>query len=356
MKRQGRTIIVSPLNWGLGHASRCVPIVRALRESGFDVILAGDGGALALLSSEFADLRTYELPSYDIRYSGSSKGFQLNLLLQGRKVLKAMNREQQAIRKILEKERVAGIISDNRFGVRSPEVPSVYLTHQPSVKAGWMTPMATYWHRRLISKFDRCWVCDHTGPDSLAGELSSDAGNLGKVYWTGPLSRFSSEGAEVKKDVDIAVILSGPEPSRSIFEQKVRKVLMGTDYKVVLVRGLIGDSSEERKERNFTIHDFLLGKELERLIKRSRLVISRSGYSSIMDLAAIGARALFVPTPGQAEQEYLGRFHAKKGLCHVVSQESFGLETIQKALEYPGFETKKTSKNEWDHSLFDVFR
>ena len=356
MKKQGRAIIVSPLNWGLGHASRCVPIVRALKESGFDVILAGDGGALALLSSEFADLRSYELPSYDIRYSGSSKGFQLNLLLQGPKVLKAMNREQQAIGKILEKERVAGIISDNRFGVRSPDIPSVYLTHQLTVKAGWMTPMATYWHRRLISKFDRCWVCDHAGPHSLAGELSSDAGNLDTVSWIGPLSRFSSEGPAVIKDVDIAVVLSGPEPSRSLFEQQVREELMGTDYRVVLVRGLIGDSSEERTERNFTICDFLLAKELESLIRRSHLVVCRSGYSSIMDLAAIGARALLVPTPGQAEQKYLGRFHAKSGLCHVASQESFGLDAIIKALEYPGFETKKTSKNEWDHSLFDVFR
>ena len=259
------------------------------------------------------------------------------------------------IGKILQQEKVCGIISDNRFGVRSPEVPSVYLTHQLIVKAGWMTPLATHLHRRLISKFDRCWVCDHAGPDSLAGELSSKAGNLENVSWIGPLSRFSA-GDEVNKDVDVAVILSGPEPSRSIFEQKVREELTGTNYKVVLARGLIGDSPEERKERNFTIYDFLLASELEMLIKKSRLVICRSGYSSIMDLSVLGARALLVPTPGQAEQEYLGRFHAKKGLCHVVSQKSFGLEEIQKALEYPGFETKKTSKNEWDHSLFDVFR
>ncbi len=355
MRKPGRAIIVSPLNWGLGHASRCIPLVRTLRESDFDVILAGDGGSLALLSSEFPELPTYDLPTYDIKYSRGSKGFQMNLLLQGRKVLKAVRCEEQVIGKILQQEKVCGIISDNRFGVRSPEVPSVYLTHQLSVKAGWMTPLATHLHRRLISKFDRCWVCDHAGPDSLAGELSSKAGNLENVSWIGPLSRFSA-GDEVNKDVDVAVILSGPEPSRSIFEQKVREELTGTNYKVVLVRGLIGDSPEERKERNFTIYDFLLASELEMLIKKSRLVICRSGYSSIMDLAAIGARALLVPTPGQAEQEYLGRFHAKKGLCHVVSEESFGLEEIQKGMEYPGFETKKTSKTEWDHSVFDVFR
>ena len=355
MRKPGRAIIVSPLNWGLGHASRCIPLVRALRESDFEVILAGDGGSLALLSSEFPELPTYDLPSYDIKYSRDSKGFQLNLLLQGRKVLKAMRREKQVIERILQKEQVCGIISDNRFGVRSPEVPSVYLTHQLSVRAGWMTPLATYFHRRLISKFDRCWVCDHAGPDSLAGELSSDSGDLETVSWIGPLSRFSA-GHGANKDVDVAVILSGPEPSRSIFEQKVREKLAGTQYKVVLVRGLIGDSPRERAERNLTIHDFLLVNELESLIKRSHLVLCRSGYSSIMDLSALGARALLVPTPGQAEQEYLGRFHAKKGLCHVVDQESFGLAAIQKAFEYPGFETKKTSKNEWDHSLFDVFR
>lgn len=355
MKNPGRAIIVSPLNWGLGHASRCIPIVRSLREEGFEVILAGDGRSLALLTAEFPKLKDYELPSYDIQYSKSASAFQLRLLLQAPKVLKAMEVENRAIGEIIEKERISGIISDNRFGVRSSKVPSVYLTHQLNVKAGSMTPLATYWHRRIISRFDQCWVCDHAGDNSLAGELSSPAGNLERVSWIGPLSRFSV-GIRVEKDVDVAVILSGPEPSRSIFEDKVRSVLMGTSYKVVLVRGLIGGSSEERTEQNLTIYDFLLARELEALINRSRLVVSRSGYSSIMDLSVMGARALFVPTPGQAEQEYLGRFHVKKGHYQVVSQESFGLDSIRTALKSPGFETKKTPKSELDPSLFDVFR
>ena len=355
MKDSGRAIIVSPLNWGLGHASRCIPLVHSLNEEGFKVILAGDGESLDLLRSEFPGLKSYELPSYDIRYSNHPAWFQLKLLSQGGKVLRTMTRERDLIERIVERENVSGIISDNRFGARSGKVPSVYLTHQLRVRAGRLSSMATRWHGRLISKFDQCWVCDHPFPDGLAGDLSSEAGKLNRVKWIGPLSRFSP-GRDPEKDVDISIILSGPEPSRSIFEKKVRDELMGTEYSVVLVRGVIESSPKSHREQNFKVFDFLLSKELQALVRRSRVVVSRSGYSSIMDLSALGARALFVPTPGQAEQEYLGSYHKRKGLCHVVDQKSFDGNSIRTALTYPGFGTKKTSKSEFDKTLFDVFR
>ncbi len=369
MKGEGRRIIVTPLNWGLGHASRCIPLVHALLQHEFEPVLAGDGASLDLLASEFPDLRTYELPSYGIRYAKTPGLFKLKLLGQAFRIQKAVSLEHRRVREIVSKEKASGIISDNRFGVCSKEVPSVYLTHQLSVKAGWMSGLASRWHRRIISNFDQCWICDFKGQDSLAGDLSSTGGNLQNLEWIGPLSRFSKEikqpvktAERSTKSIDIGIVLSGPEPSRGQFEEKVKEELKGREEKVVLVRGVIekstesvADSQEPWKEENLKIYDFMLASELEKLIRQSRILIMRSGYSSIMDLFALDARALLIPTPGQTEQEYLADRMQEKGWFPTVRQEEFSWSSIQRALEYELVEMKKTSKRIDYATLFDVF-
>ena len=355
MNPSGPPILVSPLNWGLGHASRCIPLVRALLEADFEPVLAGDGSSLDLLAAEFPALRKYELPSYDIRYAKDSRFFKLGLMFQGPHLFRAIEMEKTAIEKIIEEVKPAGIISDNRFGVRSSKVPSVYVTHQLQVKAGWMTGVATRWHQKLISGFDQCWVCDYSNLGSLAGTLSSDPGTLKNTKWIGPLSRFTQK-KEVKKDIDVAVILSGPEPSRSLFQEKLMRELQGSNQKIILVEGLVDGEQNKRQELGLTIYNYLLSEELETLINRSKMVIVRSGYSSIMDLHAMGARALLIPTPGQTEQEYLASYLEQKGICHSVKEDEFSLGSLRNAANYPGFTKQKTSKSESLTSLFDVFR
>ena len=368
MKRNG-VIIVSPLNWGLGHAARCIPIVEALLKNEFEPVLAGDGASLDLLASEFPSLRTYTLPSYGIRYAKSPGLFKLKLLSQAPGIRKAISREHRIVQEIVAKEKASGIISDNRFGVWSQRVPSVYLTHQVSVKAGFLSTLASFWHRRVISKFDRCWVCDFNGEDGLAKELSSGNGKLQNLDWIGPLSRFSKleENADnttekIEKNIDIGVVLSGPEPSRSQFEKKVIEALKGRKEQVVLIRGIVEPPMETRKnsqkcetDENLTIYKFMLADELERMIRQCRILVMRSGYSSIMDLNALGARALLVPTPGQSEQEYLARRMQEKGWFPTVRQSDFDWHAIQKAIDFSWRETKKTSKQIDDARRFDVF-
>ena len=349
-----KTIILSPLDWGLGHASRCIPIARELIRTGFEPVLAGSGQSLELISKEFPELRTYELPSYNIRYPERSAYLKEKLILQIPSILKTVKKEYELTQGIVEKEKAAGIISDNRFGVRSNQVESVYLTHQLLVKAGWLTGMATSGHRSLISKFDRCWICDYQGEDSLAGQLSNASEELSSVSWIGPLSRFNSSES-IEKDIDITVVLSGPEPSRSLFEESIRKELQSFKGRLVLVRGLIEKEKSSKVDGNKTEYNFLLSDELQTLMKRSKLIISRSGYSSVMDLNALGGKALLVPTPGQGEQEYLAQRLQSKGVCASAEQASFNMEAIEHAMNYPGFQTKKASKNELSNSLFDAF-
>ena len=358
---RSRVIIVSPLNWGLGHATRCIPLVSALLKEEFEPVLAGDGASLNLIASEFPALRTYELPSYGIRYAKSPRFLKLNLLSQLSRIQKAVSEEHRLVQEIVDKEKAIGIISDNRFGVWSNEVPSVYLTHQLRVRAGLLSSLSSSWHQRIISKFHRCWVCDFKGEASLAGELSSNGGNLNNLDWIGPLSRFSkvehhpaNAMDQSTKTIDIGVVLSGPEPSRSQFEEKVIQVLKGRKEKVVIVRG-VTDTQACRTQQNLTIHNYMLGDELEKLIGQSHLLIMRSGYSSIMDLHALGAKALLVPTPGQSEQEYLAERMQEKGWYPTVRQSEFDWNSIQEALEYQWVETKKTSKKTDYASLFDVF-
>lgn len=350
-----RRILVSPLNWGLGHASRCIPLVRALIEDDFEPVLAGDGESLDLLSAEFPSLRTYQLPAYGVRYSKDRNFFKLSLLAQAPAIYKAVSEEYEITRGIVRKEKPQGIISDNRFGVRSEAVPSVYMTHQLQIKAGRMSGLATNWHHGVISKFDRCWVCDYRGAESLAGDLSSDPGNLENVEWIGPLSRFTYGGKQVK-EIDVSVILSGPEPARSLFQERVMDELKDSKHRVVLVEGRISSSQSKSKEHNITVYNYMLSEELESLINRSRLVVSRSGYSSIMDLQALGARALLVPTPGQTEQEYLAMHLEANGICPTVSQEMFSRDSLSLAEKHPGFKTKKTPKNGSLTPFFGVFK
>lgn len=349
------------MNWGLGHASRCIPLVRALLKNEFEPVLAGDGASLELLAYEFPALRTYELPSYDIRYAKTPGLFNLKLLSQIPKIQKAVSREHALVQEIVSKESASGIISDNRFGVWSKRIPSVYLTHQVSIKAGWMSGMTSLWHQHLISKFDFCWICDFKGNESLAGVLSSNVGKLKNLEWIGPLSRFSRDAIQAgkteeqsEKTIDIGVVLSGPEPSRSQFERKLVEVLKGREEKVVLVRGVV-DSKGCRTEQNLTIYDFMLADDLEKLVRQSQILIMRSGYSSIMDLYTSGAKALLVPTPGQTEQEHLADRMREKGSFPNVEQDKFGWNSVQEALEYPWAETKKTSKSRDYATLFNVF-
>ena len=354
MKGEGKRIIVAPLNWGLGHASRCIPLVKLLLEQGFEPVLAGDGSSLELLSSEFPELRKHELPSYDIQYARTRWLFKLKLLSLAQTVQKAISKEHRRIQEILNEENASGIISDNRFGAWSDEVPSVYLTHQVWIKAGLLSKAASRWNRQVISRFDHCWICDYQGEDSLAGELSSGVETLNHLEWIGPLSRFS-HAKPSEKEIDICIVLSGPEPSRSQFEKKVLEVIKGTDKKVVLVQGIVEEFQIFQKEENITRYNYMLADELESTIRSSKLVISRSGYSTIMDLYALGSNALLIPTPGQTEQEYLADQIKQKELFSSVRQRDFCMESIEDAMERPYAKKKKTSERADFSTLFDVF-
>ena len=342
---------MAPLNWGLGHATRCIPLINQLLQSGYDVLIGSDGAALKLLRAEFPSLESIELPSYNIQYSNSGSFFKAKLLQQLPHISNAISAEKKVVKELVQAERIHGIISDNRPGVRSKKVPSVYLTHQLHVLSGSTSWLSSNIHMHLARKFDQCWVPDYSGEGSLSGKLGhTPSGSISPKY-IGPLSRMKAK--ETKINYDILCLLSGPEPQRSILENKLRHVFKDSPKKILLVQGNVEDEKIRTVENSIEIINFLTTPELEQAINESELIIARSGYTTIMDLAAMGKKALFIPTPGQYEQRYLAKRLKSKGIIPSCKQSNFDIHQLKRIAAYSGFKAPTEEVDRRD--LFRLF-
>ncbi len=338
---KNKKIIVAPLNWGLGHSTRCIPIINALIEEGFTPIIASDGAALKLLQKEFPELKSYRLPSYNIKYTKKGTRLKYRMLYDSLRIIKSVKREKSIIEKIVNKEGVIGIISDNRFGVRCINVPSIYMTHQMNVFSGNTTFLTTLLHQKVISKFDGCWIPDYNDDSSLAGILSDVNSSNIDIKYIGALSRFTYR--EVPKKLNLLILLSGPEPQRTILEKIIFDELKEYDKKVLIVRGIISDKQEITRIKNIKIINYMLKEELENSINESEFILARSGYSTIMDLEKLKAKAFFIPTPGQFEQEYLAKHLEQKKIAPYSNQQDFKINMLEKINDYSGFKIKHKS-------------
>ncbi|MEO6347718.1 MAG: glycosyltransferase [Aquaticitalea sp.] len=331
-----KNILVAPLNWGLGHATRCIPIINGLLANNFVPIIASDGIALELLRKEFPELTCLELPGYNIKYSKKGYFLKLKLIIDSPKILKAIKTENKTAQHIVETHNIAGIISDNRIGVHSKLVPSIFMTHQLHVLSGNTTWLSTKMHQNIIKKFDQCWVPDTIGSPNLSGKLGHPNPSNIAVKYIGPLSRFKKLDCEIHYNV--MVLLSGPEPQRSILEEKLLVEFKNYAGNVLFVKGVVENVPTMEHVGNMTIHNFLIGTELENALNESSLIVSRSGYTTIMDLAKLGKKAFFIPTPGQFEQEYLAKRLSEQGLLPSCKQQEFNLEKLQEINNYKGLE------------------
>lgn len=344
-------ILVCPLDWGLGHATRCIPLIRALLANGHQVRIGAAGGGLSLLRGEFPDLDVFEFPCYRVRYAVSPRFFLPVMLLQLPRVLLGMRKESRRLQAILADHPADVVISDGRYGVRPLRVPGIFITHQVFIRVPGGFPGAVWAERLLLAlnlrhlrAFDAVWVPDFPGLDSLSGDLSHKAGVPANLEFIHPLSRFA-ETAAAGVTVDILAVVSGPEPQRTLFERILRNQMAGLPGTRVLVRGLPGavpaasPTLSSIARGKLTEFDHLSGAELAGLFAAAGMVVARSGYTTVMELAGLGARAaLMVPTPGQSEQEYLADHLERSGAAIRMDQHSIDLRLARKRLEgLPGF-------------------
>jgi uncharacterized protein (TIGR00661 family) len=346
-----KTILIAPLNWGLGHATRCIPIIKALQENNYIPIIASDGIALELLKKEFPYVKTLKLPSYQIEYAKNGKNFKWKLLKKFPEMIKAIWHEEKKVKKWIKKYDIDGIISDNRLGVFSKKIPSVYLTHQLNVMTGNTTWFTSILHQHIIKKHNECWIPDVEGTPNLTGKLGHVENPDFILKYIGPLSRMQKK--EAAKLYDLMIILSGPEPQRGILEEKLIEELLRYKGNVVFIKGIVEKDQKREQIENVTYYNFMNSRQLEQTFNESENVLCRSGYTTIMDLVKLGKKAFFIPTPGQYEQEYLAKKFKEERLVPYSKQDDFCIENLKEIENYKGLPLLETSIN-WDY-LFEIF-
>ncbi|MFH1321613.1 MAG: glycosyltransferase [Bacteroidota bacterium] len=398
MSKTKKRILVCPLDWGLGHATRCIPVIKELINSEVEVVIGADKRPLALLKKEFPQLEFIKFPGYSISYPSNSS-MERKMMMSLPKIFHGIYKEHTLLKSIIKKYNIDAVISDNRFGLWNKTVHSVFITHQVMVKCPenlkFLEPILHRISRFFINKYNECWVPDFQGSENLSGDLAHGYPLPDNAFYIGPLSRFdffdnnldknppSLKGQDLSMGnykYDLMVIVSGPEPQRSIFEIIVMKQLESASLKVLMVRGVTEESNSpppappegrgvpplkastasaekksegeevpERKNPTFTstqggsewargagieIYHHLETSKMREAILSSKLVLSRPGYSTIMDLAVLGKKAIFVPTPGQTEQEYLADLLHEKGIFYMISQERFSArDGLKNAME-----------------------
>ncbi len=335
-------MLLAPLDWGLGHATRCIPIIKELDRQGARVWIAASGPQESLLRQEFPHLDFLSIPAYKIRYK---RGMLLKwgLILQIPSLLRQIRKEQAWLEQTLKIHPIDLVISDNRYGLYHKSVISVLITHQLNIQSGlWVEGKSSaiwkaisrridhkilQFNRKFISRFTECWVPDQEGVASLGGSLSRMPviPSTIPIRYIGWLSRFKPATATNIKN-SLLILLSGPEPQRTELEQIFVRQLAGTTLNVVMVRGLPGEQIPALTIAGVEIFNHLDSTELAARISTAEFIMARSGYSTIMDLVRLQKNAILIPTPGQTEQEYLARYLHEKKWMYMVSQEKLNLE------------------------------
>lgn len=313
-KKTGKRILVAPLDWGLGHTTRCIPLIRGLEARGHSVIVAGNEQQLSFIKNINANIETVFLDGYNIIYSASDNpGWVSNAMLLPR-LYRAVNTEHAWLQHNLSQLNVNGVISDNRYGLYHSDVPSVIITHQLEVQTGIggkMNRGLQRLHYKYLAKFSGIWVPDIAGKNGLAGRLSHPDHHLPGTHYIGLLSQFNEIPGRGCGS-HLLILLSGPEPQRSILDDRLWEQAQAYEGKVIFISGTT-DAKPRKAPSHITWYNRLGGNELATLIKDASAVVCRSGYSTIMDLARLQKKGILVPTPGQTEQEYLARHLHKLG-------------------------------------------
>lgn len=327
---QEKRVLMCPLNWGLGHAVRCIPIAHEFMRQGYHVDFASDGFPLQLLRLEFPDAQFFELPGYNITYPTN------NMLINvGRKLvsfLGAIRRENSAVRRIVREYNYDIIVSDNRFGCFAKETYNIFITHQVNIitPGGVFDPAVNKFNHYYIRKFDECWIPDFPEYPGLTGKLGHDH-DLEHCHYIGPVSRFVYE--DRSSVYGMTGLLSGPEPQRSRLEKLLCAQLPVLSFRTALVSGVISGNTPDLSKEGMDHFGYLTSTRLNQLMLESEIIVCRGGYTTIMDLVVLNKKAICIPTPGQTEQEYLTKIYADNGFFLRQEQDAVNLSTAMERID-----------------------
>jgi uncharacterized protein (TIGR00661 family) len=323
-------IIYGVCSWGLGHATRSLPIMRKLIQENNDLTIISHGRSLELLKNELGEEITYvNIPDYPILLSDNTRQFIAKSSIYWPLFLHRIQSGLRKLTKILEKNGYDTIISDARYDVYSKKVPSFFISHQMRI----MNPLriqifetGSEFFNLFFFKRCRGVIVPDFKEDNLSGELSHELKKIdeNRLHYVGVLSDFKK--LDKKRDIDYLLSITGPEPQRTKFEKVLFSQLDQLKGKIVVTLGKT-DNIDLLENKQANVYSYLTRKKREEVLNRSKLVISRSGYSTILDLSVLNSHALLIPTPGQIEQEYLAQYHMKKNTFYAVNQESLSLKS-----------------------------
>jgi len=326
-------ILIAPLDWGLGHATRCVPIIHRQLDAGHEVMLAACGIGAAFFRKQFSGLTLLEdIPSYGISYQDKGS-FVWQLVKQVPHIFYVVKAENLWLKKVIDREKITQVISDNRYGLHSDSITCFFITHQLFIKGPMVTvPVIKNLVKKYVVKYNECWVPDFEGEKNLSGELSHGKLFTDNVKYIGPLSRFEHSMKPTQNQLemkyDFLALISGPEPQRTLLENQLEEIFKSIGKPALMICGRPQDSSQQqngcvRKVSHLNDDEFV------RAIDESKMIICRSGYSTLMDLYALKRKALLIPTPGQTEQEYLGKYFAEKFGFATMSQKDVSVKALK---------------------------
>lgn len=345
-----KKILISPLDWGLGHATRCIPLIRMMQAHGLEVIVAGSGSSGTLLKQVFPDLLHLNVPSFTFTYTRVPGLFPFQIIRQLPRFIQQTQQEQQWLLEQQKAHQFHAVISDNRFGMYHANIPSIFITHQLGLKTGlgsWVDGQVQKVKYNKLKRFTTCWVPDVRENDNLAGALSHPSRMPDiPVEYIGWLSGVDQTDLKEKEN-HLLILLSGPEPSRTQLEIQLKNELKDYAYPVSFVRGLPQHNDNPLRKGNVTFYNSVSREQLSALTSEADCVICRSGYSSVMDMVHLRKKAVFIPTPGQPEQEYLARHLLDSKIAPFLIQKDFNVaEALKLRSQFPYQLSKNTSCNE----------
>jgi uncharacterized protein (TIGR00661 family) len=331
-------VLVAPLDWGLGHATRCIPIIRAFHELEIEVIIAAEGTLAILLKAEFPNIRIIPLKGYHIQYAKTSAGLFWKLLTQVPRIICTIRKEHIWLQHIIQEEKIDLVISDNRYGLYSDQIPCILITHQLTIKVPihLVEQLLQKLHYHFINRFFSCWIPDAAGEKNIAGVLSHPK-ILPKipVHYMGIISRMQST-LQSTFDYQYCFLLSGPEPQRTMIETQILSIVPQLSGSVILVRGLPATLHVLKAPNNLRVLNHVSTEKLAAILVASELIICRSGYTSVMELIGLHKKALLIPTPGQTEQKYLAEKLQSDQRFFMSKQNGLNLlSAIETAKQFP---------------------
>ena len=329
------------MDWGLGHATRVVPVIEALKKRFVNLIIGADNRPLEFLKQRYPDLEVIRFPGYTPRYP-VKRTMALKMITEMPEMIKQADKAHMFLEKLIDEKGIDLVISDNRYELWSKKVKTVFITHQLNIQTPKYGKVAKPALRQMIfsyiKKHDELWIPDFEGEPNLSGDLSHiDNYPVNNYHFIGPLSRFQYVTPKaVNNKPEILIMLSGPEPQRTILEVKLKDQAFRLGLPTVILQGRT-EENHHVQMGNIDIYSHLPDDEFAGYMAAAKTIVCRPGYSSLMDLVWFGKKAVFIPTPGQTEQEFLAETLKQKGLYYYQDQKDFNLQqALVKSEDFPG--------------------